>query len=136
MRLAVRIGLGILVAVQLGTGLWQLVLPGSFYRDFPTVDLAPPFNEHLLRDFGGANVAIGVIVLVVAIWFERRYVQLVLIAYLALSIPHLVFHMTHLHGATAFDVAFQVVALGSAVVLPIVVLAIVPRAFREVPRAE
>ena len=136
MRLAVRIGLGILVAVQLGTGLWQLVLPDSFYRDFPTVDLAPPFNEHLMRDFGGANVAIGVIVLVVAIWFERRYVQLVLIAYLAFSTPHLVFHMTHLHGASAFDVAFQVVALGSAVVLPIVVLALVPRAFREAPAAE
>lgn len=136
MRIAVRIGLGILVAVQLGTGLWQLVLPESFYRDFPTVDLAPPFNEHLMRDFGGANVAIGVIVLVVAIWFEKRYVQLVLLAYLAFSIPHLVFHMTHLHDATAFDVAFQVVALGSAVVLPILVLAILPRAFREVPRAQ
>lgn len=136
MRLVVRIGLGILVAVQLGTGLWQLLLPDSFYRDFPTVDLAPPFNEHLMRDFGGANVAIGIIVLAVAVWFEKRYVQLVLLAYLAFSIPHLIFHMTHLHGATTGDVVFQVLALGGAVVLPIVVLALVPRAFREAPRAE
>jgi hypothetical protein len=136
MRLVIRIGLGILVAVQLGTGLWQLLLPESFYSDFPTVDLAPPFNEHLMRDFGGANVAIGVIVLAVAVWFEKRYVQLVLLAYLAFSIPHLIFHMTHLHGATTGDVVFQVLALGGAVVLPIVVLALVPRAFREAPRAE
>lgn len=136
MRLVVRIGLGILVAVQLGTGLWQLLLPESFYSDFPTVDLAPPYNEHLMRDFGGANVAIGVIVLAVAVWFEKRYVQLVLLAYLAFSIPHLIFHMTHLHGATTGDVVFQVLALGGAVVLPVVVLALVPRAFREAPRAE
>ena len=67
MRLAVRAGLGILAVVQLGIGLWQLVVPESFYRDFPTVSLAPPFNEHLMRDFGGANVALGIIVLLVGL---------------------------------------------------------------------
>ncbi len=136
MRALVRIGLLALVAVQLGTGLWQQVLPESFYRDFPTVDLAPPFNEHLMRDFGGANIALGIIVLAVAIWLEKRYVVLVLVAYLTFSVPHLVFHMSHLHDATNFDVAFQVVALGSAVLLPLVVLALVPRAFREEATAE
>ena len=136
MRAIVRIGLGILVLVQLGTGLWQLVLPASFYADFPTVNLAPPYNEHLMRDFGGANIAIGIIVLVVAVWFERRYVSLVLIAYLAFSIPHLIFHLSHLHDATAAEIAFQVISLGSAVVLPIIVLALVPRAFRTEPPAE
>ena len=136
MRLLVRGGLGILVLVQLGTGLWQLVLPEGFYRDFPTVSLAPPYNEHLMRDFGAANVALGIIVLVVAVWFEKRYVVLVLLAYLAFSIPHALFHFTHLHGATGADVAFQVVSLGSAVVLPLIVLALVPRAFGAVPAAE
>ena len=128
MRAAVRVGLGILAAVQLGTGLWQLILPRSFYEDFPTVDLAPPFNEHLMRDFGGANVAIGIIVVVVTVWLEKRLVQLVLIAYLAFAVPHLLFHLSHLHDASASEVAFQVVSLGSAVILPIVVLAMVPRA--------
>ena len=136
MRTPVRVGLGILAVVQLGTGLWQLLLPASFYSDFPTVDLAPPFNEHLMRDFGGANVALGIIVVAVAVWLEKRYVVLVLLAYLAFSIPHLVFHLSHLHDASTADVAFQVVSLGLAVVLPLVVLALVPRAFREVPRAE
>jgi len=135
-RTIVRGGLGILVLVQLGTGLWQLLLPDGFYRDFPTVKLAPPFNEHLMRDFGAANVALGIIVLVVAVWFEKRYVVLVLLAYLAFSIPHALFHFTHLHEATHLDVAFQVVSLGSAIVLPLIVLALVPRAFRAVPAAE
>lgn len=130
MRAAVRIGLGILAAVQLGTGLWQLILPESFYGDFPTVDLAPPYNEHLMRDFGGANVAIGIIVVAVMVWMEKRLVQLVLLAYLAFAVPHLAFHLGHLHDATAADIVFQVVALGSAVLLPVVLLAIVPRAFR------
>ena len=136
MRTAVRVGLGILAVVQLGTGLWQLILPLSFYNDFPTVDLAPPFNEHLMRDFGGANVAIGVIVAAVAVWLEKRYVQLVLLAYLAFAIPHLLFHLTHLHDATADEVAFQVISLGSAVVLPIVVLAMVPRALGHTAATE
>jgi len=135
-KAVVRAGLGILVLVQLGTGLWQLILPGSFFTDFPTVDLAPPYNEHLMRDFGGANVALGITVLAVAVWLEKRYVVLVLLAYLAFSVPHLLFHMTHLHGASTADVVFQVASLGSAVVLPIAVLAIVPRAFRAVPPAE
>ena len=136
MRTIVRGGLGILVLVQLGTGLWQLLLPDGFYRDFPTVSLAPPFNEHLMRDFGAANVALGIIVLFVAVWFEKRYVVLVLLAYLAFSIPHALFHFTHLHDATDPDVAFQVVSLGSAIVLPLIVLALVPRAFRAAPAAE
>ena len=136
MRAVVRVGLGILAVVQLGTGLWQLVLPESFYANFPTVDLAPPFSEHLMRDFGGANVALGIIVVAVAVWLEKRYVVLVLLAYLAFSIPHLVFHVSHLHGASDVDIAFQVVSLGLAVLLPVVVLALVPRAFREVPRAD
>lgn len=133
MRAAVRVGLGILAAVQFGTGLWQLILPESFYRDFPTVDLAPPYNEHLMRDFGGANVAIGIIVVAVMVWMEKRYVQVVLVAYLAFAVPHLAFHLIHLHDATVGDVVFQVVSLGSAVVLPLVLLAIVPRAFRTAP---
>ena len=136
MRAVVRVGLGILAVVQLGTGLWQLVLPESFYANFPTVDLAPPFSEHLMRDFGGANVALGIIVVAVAVWLEKRYVVLVLLAYLAFSIPHLVFHVSHLHGASDVDIAFQVVSLGLAVLLPVVVLMLVPRAFREVPRAD
>jgi len=135
-RAAVRVGLGILAVIQLGTGLWQLVLPESFYRDFPTVDLAPPFSEHLMRDFGGANVAIGIIVAVVAVWLEKRYVVLVLLAYLAFSVPHLMFHLSHLHDASAADVAFQVISLGLAVVLPVVVLALVPSAFRREPPAQ
>lgn len=136
MRAVVRCGLGILVLVQLGTGLWQLLLPEGFYRDFPTVSLAPPYNEHLMRDFGAANVALGIIVLVVAVWFEKKYVVLVLLAYLAFSVPHALFHITHLHDASPAEVAFQIVSLGSAVVLPLIVLALVPRAFRAVPAAE
>jgi hypothetical protein len=127
----VRGGLGILALVQLGTGLWQLLLPDGFYRDFPTVSLAPPFNEHLMRDFGAANIAFGIIVVGVAVWLEKRYVALVLLAYLAFSVPHAVFHFTHLHDASAADVVFQLVSLGSAVVLPLAVLAITPRAFRQ-----
>jgi hypothetical protein len=135
-RMLVRGGLGILALVQLGTGFWQQLWPQGFYEYFPTVDLAPPFNEHLMRDFGGANIALGIVVAAVAVWIDKRYVILALVAYLAFSIPHALFHFTHLHDATAADIAFEVVALGSAVALPLIVLALVPRAFRGAPAAE
>lgn len=136
MRALVRVGLGVLAAVQFGTGLWQLLAPESFYNDFPTVDLAPPYNEHLMRDFGAANVAIGIIVVATMVWMQKRYVQLVLVAYLAFAVPHLAFHLGHLHDATMGDVVFQLVSLGSAVGLPLLLLALVPRALRSVQATE
>ena len=124
MRAAVRVGLGILAVIQLGTGLWQLLLPESFYRDFPTVDLAPPFSEHLMRDFGGASIGLAVVVTAAAIWVDSRLVVVALVAYLAYSVPHLAFHLSHLHDATPADVTFIVLSLGGSVVLPATVLAL------------
>ena len=53
MRSALRAGLTVLGVVELVLGGWTLLFPASFYADVPTVDLTPPFSEHLFRDFGG-----------------------------------------------------------------------------------
>ncbi len=124
MRRVVRIGLVLLAAIQLITGSWMQVFPQSFYRDFPTVDLTPPFSEHLMRDFGGASLGLAVVLVAAAIWMDDRLVAVALIAYLVYAIPHLVFHLTHLHHATAADTTFIAVSLGGSVVLPALVLAL------------
>lgn len=124
MRLTLRVGLVVLAAIQWVTGLWMQYLPESFYRDFPTVDLTPPFSEHLMRDFGGASLGLAVVITAAAVWMETRLVVIALVAYLVYSVPHLVFHLTHLHDATAADTAFIVVSLGGSVLLPAAALAL------------
>jgi len=136
MRLVIRIGLVLLAVVQWVTGLWMQFLPESFYSDFPTVDLTPPFSEHLMRDFGGASLGLAIVITAAAIWMDARLVVIALAAYLVYAVPHLVFHLGHLHDATAADTAFIVVSLGGSVLLPGIVLALAVLESRRRPDPE
>ena len=124
MRLVVRVGLIALAAIQWTTGLWMQLLPESFYRDFPTVELTPPFSEHLMRDFGGASVGLAVVITAAAVWMDARLTVIALLAYLAYSVPHLVFHLWHLHDASSAQTAFIVISLGGSALLPSALLAL------------
>ena len=124
MTAPIRILLAIGAATCFTIGIWAQFWPESFYYDFPTVDLTPPFSEHLMRDFGGASIGLAVVVTAAAIWMESRLTAVALVAYLAYSVPHLVFHLSHLHDATPGDVTFIVLSLGGSVVLPAAVLAL------------
>lgn len=123
MRTVLRVGLLGLAAVELVLGLWTLVRPESFYADVPTVDLTPPFSEHLMRDFGGATLGLALVLAAAGIWLERRLVLVALLAYLAFSVPHLVFHVGHLGGASDIEATVLVVVLAGSVVLPAALLA-------------
>ena len=136
MKLLVRVGLSVLALTELTLGTWQQFWPEGFYRCFPTVALTPPFSEHLMRDFGGANLGLGIVLGAGAWWLERRLVLIALLAYLAFAVPHLGFHLTHLHGATPADLAFLATSLGLSVAVPLALLAVAPRALRAAPRAE
>lgn len=127
MRRLVRGALVILAVIQWSTGVWMQFFPQSFYSDFPTVDLTPPFSEHLLRDFGGASLGLAVVITAAAIWMDRRLVLVALVAYLAYSIPHLVFHLGHLHDAAPTDIVFIVLTLGGSVLLPLLAAALALR---------
>ena len=68
---AVRVLLIVLGAVALELGVWATFAPRSFYDDFPGLGRAwvaadGPYNEHLVRDFGGLNLALAVLTLVAA----------------------------------------------------------------------
>jgi hypothetical protein len=122
-----RPGLALLAAVEIVLGLWTLVFPASFYADVPTVDLTPPFSEHLFRDFGGATLGLAVVLTAAAVWTERRLVVVALLAYLAFSASHLVFHLGHLDGAGAAAATALVVVLAGSVVLPLALLVVALR---------
>ena len=117
-RTTIRAGLAALAAVELVLGAWTLLFPESFYRDVPTVDLTPPFSEHFLRDFGGATLGLALVLAAAAVWMELRIVVVALLAYLAFAAPHLLFHLGHLHGATALEAGLLTALLVGSVACP------------------
>jgi hypothetical protein len=124
MTLTLRLGLSILALIELVLGVWTLGFPESFYRDVPTVDLTPPYSEHLFRDFGGATLGLGIVLTAAAIWPETRLVVVALVAFLAFSAPHLVFHLGHLHGATPVEAVVLTSGLTALVVLPLALIGV------------
>ena len=124
MRALLRCGLLGLAAVELVLGAWTGSFPASFYADVPTVDLTPPYSEHLMRDFGGATLGLALVLVAAGLRPERRSSVVALLAYLAFSAPHLVFHAGHLHGATPVEAVTLVLLLGASVAGPLALLAV------------
>lgn len=124
-----RIGLLLLAATALGGGSWALFLPRAFYDYFPLpgrdwVSILGPYNEHLVRDYGALNLALGVLFLFAAVLIERRLVQVALVAWLVYATPHFIFHLTQVHHFSLGDNLAQLGTLGFVVLLPLVLLAL------------
>lgn len=111
-RAVVRVGLGVLAVSQAVVGVWALLGPQSFYDGFPAaghawVALLPPYNEHLVRDVGGLSLAMTVVLLAAARSLDTRLVWVAVIAFAAWTVPHTLFHVTHLEGFTNVDATLQ-----------------------------
>jgi hypothetical protein len=79
-RSGLQIGLSTLAAMALVPTFWALLLPRLFYDDFPLpsrdwISTLGPYNEHLVRDYGALNLALGVLLVFAAVLLERRLVQ-------------------------------------------------------------
>ena len=126
-RAWIRAGLLLLAATTLNGSLWALPFPRSFYDDFPLpgrdwVSALGPYNEHLVRDYGALNLAMGVLLVAVAIFLERRLTQIALIAWLGYAAPHFFFHVTQTHHFSLGDNLAQLGSLGLQVLLPLILL--------------
>ncbi|CAM5272206.1 hypothetical protein STENM327S_02911 [Streptomyces tendae] len=131
-RAWLRTGLGVLAGSQVVLGLWIVLLPELFWK-WPWVSHLPPYNEHLLQDFGGASLALAVVLCAAVAAMERRLVLTALVAYLVSAVAHLLFHARHLEPLSAAGAAGFMALLGAAVLLPaaLVWLAADRSAFRE-----
>ena len=110
----VRIGLAVLAVDELVVGAWNQFAPESFYENFPTVDLTPPFSEHYARDFGGATLGIAVLLVIALIRPRPVIVGMATLAFSIFAVPHFVFHLEHLDHATTGDAVL--LTAGNAVV--------------------
>ncbi len=125
-----RVGLWSLTAVQAAVGLTALLLPRVFYDHVVGVALLPPFNEHLLTDVGGLYLAVALVFGAAAMTLDRLLVRVALVASLLYSVPHLIFHSTHLHGFDTTTAIVQTVGLSVVVLLALGLLAIAGRGLR------
>ncbi len=124
----VRIGLWLMALVTLLSGLQQQFAPRSFYDDFPGfgmqwVSVDGPYNEHLMRDLGGANLALTVIFFFAIARPTIGLVRAVATAVLVAQVPHFIYHAAHLDVlATDLDRVLQTASLGLTLAIPLLVL--------------
>ena len=96
----VRFLLGVVGVLDAVTGGWAVVDPGGFYDDYPGfgrhwVSTQGPYNEHLVTDAGAGFLAVGVVLIVAAMWGRRVAVQIAALALIVHSVPHFIFHLTN-----------------------------------------
>lgn len=124
----VRFGLIALAVPQLTTGLWAVLDPSGWYEGFPGggrtwVSVDGPYNHHLAGDAGAGFLATGVVLLLAAVWFERRVVQVALLAMLAFAVPHLLYHLNN-NALGGTDSVMSYGALAVTVAAPVVLLVV------------
>ena len=73
----ILLGLVYLTVTFLQIGVWATFATRSFYDDFPGLGRRwvagdGPYNAHLASDAGLGFLAVGVVLLLAAIWMERR----------------------------------------------------------------
>ena len=135
MTVLLRIALAVLALDELVVGAWNQFAPESFYENFPTVELTPPFSEHYARDFGGATLGIAVLLVVAFVRPRGAFVLPAGIAYTVFSFPHFVFHAAHLDHATAAEAAFLIAGNGVTLLLGVLVIVLAVLRMRRDRRA-
>jgi hypothetical protein len=129
-----RIGLGLLAVTALPIGVWAVIAPRSYYDDFPGFGrtwISPdgPYNEHLMRDFGGLNLALAIFTVCAAVWLLRPMVIAAALAWIVYPLPHVAYHAFNLDH---YDTIDQVGILAGLIVAPIVAIVVLVAA-RSLP---
>ena len=118
----------IYLTISLGlVAVWILIAPRSFFDDFPGggsqwVSVLPPYNEHLERDFGAAQLGLAVLAALAALWMEQRVIQAAAIAIAVAAVPHFVYHLTTTEALSTGDNIASLVGLALYFLVPLAVL--------------
>ena len=123
----VRFALMYLLLANLVPGIWALFFPYNFYNDFPGfghqwVAVDGPYNEHLIRDVGAFFLAMTTLILLTLIaprWITARASATCLLVF---NLPHLLYHLAHLHMLPLIDQIGNVVTLSLSVLVPMLIL--------------
>lgn len=114
-------------AVTLLMGAWAFFFPAGFFADFPVsganwVSTLGEYNEHLMRDFGSAEIGLGLTAIIVGARRSREGLVAVLIGFVVFGVLHLGYHMGTFGLFDTFSAASQATALAAFIVVPLVLL--------------
>ena len=120
---APRAGLALVGLAQLEIAIWGLIAPHSFFGNYPGaghhwVSALGPYNEHLVRDFAGAELGFALLLLAAAWRFGRTLVLVAGASFLVANLPHFAYHLT---TTGSFKTADNIASLGGFVVEFVVV---------------
>ncbi|MBA3779726.1 MAG: hypothetical protein H0X16_10600 [Chloroflexi bacterium] len=127
-------GLLVLAAAAGVPGIWATLDPAGFYATFPASGVAgpggpfnwlalfPPFNEHLIRDYGALNLGYAALLLWAALRPTIQLVRAALVAWLISWIPHAAFHLLHIGELQPLDAIGQTLAIIAVVGIPLFLL--------------
>ena len=109
------------------SGVWALFMPHSFYDSFPGfgrvwVAIDGPYNQHLIQDVGGFFLALSVLSFLALLAPRLVSARATAICLLTFNLPHLLYHLKHLHMLQFIDQLGNVVTLSLAVLLLIPLL--------------
>ncbi|MFC0540723.1 hypothetical protein [Kutzneria chonburiensis] len=127
MTTLLRILLLIPLGEELVVGGWNQFAPASFYDDFPTVDLNPPFSDHFAHDFGGATLGIALLLAIAFVKPRTHFVVPAALAYSMFAVPHFFYHLLNTEVASPgqqalLTIANAVVALLGLAPIPVALL--------------
>jgi hypothetical protein len=123
-----RMALVVIAAGCVAVGAWAQAFPRSFYDDFPGagrvwVAVDGPYNEHLVRDVGGLNLALGFVAVLALMTGSLVVARAAGGGALLYGVPHFAYHARNLGGFDLGDSAAMLVSLGMVVVAGLVAVA-------------
>lgn len=133
-RVGLRAGLVLMALAEGLPGVWAAVAPGSYYAAFPTpgrawLTMFPPFNEHLVRDFGLMLLQFAVVLAYAAVRLEPRFARVIVSATLLYNVPHLIYHQ--LHRVAGSDLSVQLASQVVPILLAVALLVLCQRILRR-----
>jgi hypothetical protein len=125
-----RAGLLFLLFAALLVGPWAQFAPESFWEGFPAfgrgwVSTDGPYNEHLIRDVGGLQLGMAVVLLAALLQPTRPLVLVAALASVTWQVPHVFYHLVHVDDLPTFaDRVAQSVGLIAGLVVAAALLVV------------
>ena len=116
----------LLAASAAFVGGWATFAPESFFDSFPGLGMHwtaadGPYNQHLVRDVGGLYLSL-LVVSVCAALSSPHMRRIAGLAWSVFSLPHLVYHLSHLDAVSTRDGWLESLSLSLTLVGAIVLV--------------
>jgi hypothetical protein len=108
-------------------GLWALLAPRGFYKNFGLggdgwVSVLGAYDEHLVRDVGSLFLALAVLLIIAAVRGQRSLSAIAAIVWLVFALPHLIYHLFNLGPYATGDAIANVITISWTVAGGLIVL--------------